>query len=193
MCQCFDSLGGPDCADERVIDVMRFSSRGEDCDVPQVEAPLGTGPVCESKKDGRGSADEESVKHGGVRRVGKESVQKRGSVFREVLFERNGGCRPLGANESKLNRLVVERDDRLAGPLLEGILQSTSEILSFGCGHPDDDGVVCEGRLRFGDKRELAGSWGTGTRRTDRNSDQNSPNLTEEDGLGRDVEVVSKL
>lgn len=57
-----------------------------------------------------------------------------------------------------MNRLVVERDDRLAGPLLEGVLQMTSEILFLGCGYPDDDGIVCERRLRFGDERELAGS-----------------------------------
>lgn len=97
MCQCVDSLGGPDCNDERVINVVRFSSRGEDCDIPKVEAPLGTGPVSHSKKDGRGSADEESVKHGGVRRVGKESVQKeRISILRGVCSRNLVGADLLG-------------------------------------------------------------------------------------------------
>lgn len=88
---------------------MGFHCAGEDCNVPEVELPLGTGPVSKAEEHGQGRADSEPVDERGVGGVIEETVDSiRASVLLLRSFVRKEEGLPFGADESKLDGLVVQ-------------------------------------------------------------------------------------
>lgn len=103
--------------------------------------------MSKAKENGQGRANSEPVDERGVGGVIEETVVSiRASALLLKSCVRKEEGLPLGADESKLDGLVVQRDDSRARPLVERVLLGAVHVVELCLTNPYDRCVVWKGK-----------------------------------------------